>query len=141
MSDFDTIGARLAIIETLNRYAWSYDTRDLALMAETFTVDASFAIKLAGSAGWGPYEGRQTIIDWLAGIMQTQSDQRRHCVTNIIFRALDRQRASVDSYLSLTAVENGLVRLVTTGTYRDEMINEDGIWCIERKTLVLDGPF
>ena len=141
MLAFDTTAARLDIIETLNRYAWSYDARDLALMAATFTDDASFGIELAGSAGWGPYRGRQTIIDWLAGIMQTQTDQRRHCVSTIIFRALGPAEAKVDSYLTLTAVEHGKLRVVCTGTYQDEMVNDGGHWRIRRKTLVLDCPF
>jgi hypothetical protein len=141
MSAFDPTAARLAILETLNRYTWGYDVRDLALLGDTFTADAVFTIELAGHAGWGPYQGRQAIVDWLAGIMQTQSDQRRHCVSNHLFRTLGAAGATVDSYLTLFAVENGSPRLVATGTYRDELVDDDGAWRIRRKTLALDCAF
>lgn len=141
MSTFDHGAARLAILETLNRYTWGYDARDLAMLGDTFTVDGVFTIELAGHAGWGPYRGRQAIVDWLAGIMRTQSDQRRHCVSNHLFRTLGAEGATVDSYLTLCAVETGTPRLVATGTYRDELVDDDGTWRIRLKTLVLDCAF
>ena len=137
----DDTAARLQITETLNRYAWSYDTRDLDMMADCFTADGVFDITLEGSDGWGPYRGRQTIVDWLASIMETQTDQRRHCVTNLIFRELEATRALAESYLVLTAVEDGQLRVVCTGTYHDAMVVEDGAWRINHKTLKLDNPF
>ena len=134
-------GARLEIMETLNRYAWGYDSRDLDLMGGSFAVNGSFDIQLAGNDGWGPFQGRQAIVEWLAEIMQSQTDQRRHCVTNIIFREIGETTALVESYLLLTAVENGELRIVCTGTYHDRMVVEDGQWLIENKTLKLDNPF
>lgn len=139
MSDSNT--ARLCIIETLNRYAWSYDTRDLDLMRECFAVDGTFDITLADHEGWGPYEGRDAIVEWLASIMESQTDQRRHCVTNIIFRELGTASALVESYLVLTAVDSGSLNVVCTGTYHDTMTVEDGRWVIKHKTLRLDNPF
>ena len=141
MTTFEATTARLAIMETLSRYAWSYDTRDLALMATTFSADGCFHAQLAGSPGWGPFVGRQAIIDWLGDVMQTQTDQRRHCLTNLVFLTLTPTAATVASYLTLTAAEHGAVAIKCTGTYRDEMINEDGEWRIQRKTLVLDCAF
>ncbi len=137
----DDTQARLDIIETLNRYAWGYDLRDLELMGGTFTRDGSFEISLTGHAGWGPYRGRAAIVEWLSAVMEGQTDQRRHCVTNVIFRELGAGRASVDSYLVLTAVENGTLRVVCTGTYHDEVVREDGAWLIRHKILRLDNPF
>lgn len=133
--------ARLDILETLNRYAWGYDTRDLELMGGTFARTGTFDIKLEGQPGWGPYEGRQAIVEWLAEVMAGQSDQRRHCVTNVIFRELGASSAVVDSYLLLTAVENDALRVVCTGTYRDEMVKDGDAWLIAHKTLQLDNPF
>ena len=137
----DEVLARLQIVEILNRYAWSYDTRDLDLMRACFAVDGSFDITLEGHEGWGPYVGREAIVDWLASIMESQTDQRRHCVTNLVFRELDATSALVDSYLVLTAVENGNLSVVCTGTYHDTMAIEAGHWVIQRKTLKLDNAF
>jgi hypothetical protein len=137
----DDITARLEITETLNRYAWGYDTRDLEAIGNSFTVDGVFEVLLEGEAGWGPYEGRKVVVDWLAEVMETQNDQRRHCITNPVFVELNDARAVVDSYLLLTAVEAGKLQVVCTGTYRDEMSREEGVWRIRRKTLRLDNPF
>ena len=137
----DDTAKRLHIIETLNRYAWSYDTRDLDLMRECFAADGVFDITLEGTDGWGPYEGREAIVGWLASIMEGQTDQRRHCVTNLIFRSLADTTALVESYLVLTAVEDGALRVVCTGTYHDRMVVENGRWVIRHKTLKLDNAF
>lgn len=137
----DNSSARLQILETVNRYAWSYDTRDLDLMSECFAPQGVFEILLEGHEGWGPYQGREAIIDWMASVMESQSDQRRHCVTNVIFREIAPTKALVESYLLLTAVENGNLRVVCTGTYHDELAKEGDAWLIQRKTLRLDNPF
>ena len=139
MSDNST--TRLQITETLNRYAWSYDTRDLDLMRECLAVNGVFDVTLGGEDGWGPHEGRETIVEWLASIMQEQTDQRRHCVTNIIFREIDGTTALVESYLMLTAVEDGVLRVVCTATYHDKMVVAYGRWVIQHKTLKLDNAF
>lgn len=133
--------ARLQILETLNRYAWSYDTRDLDLMRECFALAGTFEITLAGHEGWGPYTGREAIVAWLESVMASQTDQRRHCVTNVMFRELGAAHARVDSYLVLTAVEDGTLRVVCTGTYHDTLTMEDGRWVIRHKTLKLDNAF
>jgi hypothetical protein len=132
---------RLAIIETLSSYAWGYDSRDLRMLGDSFSKDASFTIHLAGTEGWGPYTGRSTIVDWLASVMKTQTDQRRHCLSNLRFEELGDSRAVVVSFLTLTTAEHGKARLVTTGWYRDELINEDGAWRVSKKDLHLDAAF
>jgi 3-phenylpropionate/cinnamic acid dioxygenase small subunit len=73
--------------------------------------------------------------------MAGQNDQRRHCVTNVVFGALDADRARVDSYLVLTAVEAGQLRVVCTGTYHDDLVRTADGWRIAHKTLRLDNPF
>lgn len=137
----DETAARLLIIETLNRYAWGYDTGDLEMIADTFCESGVFVIELEGSEGWGPYEGRHRIVEWLSEVMEGQTDQRRHCITNIVFGELSQDTAQVASYLMLTAVESGRLRTVCTGTYHDTMVREDGHWRIQRKILKLDNPF
>jgi 3-phenylpropionate/cinnamic acid dioxygenase small subunit len=111
------------------------------MLGDSFSKDASFTIHLAGSDGWGPYTGRSTIVDWLASVMKTQTDQRRHCLSNLRFEELTDSRAAVVSFLTLTAAEHGKARLLTTGWYRDELIREDGAWRVCKKDLHLDAAF
>ena len=96
---------RLMIIETLNRYGWCYDSRDLQLLGGTFANSDTFAIELSETDTWGPYTGRSQIVEWLAAVMEQQTDQRRHCISNFIVRTLLPELAVVDSFLSLPAVE------------------------------------
>jgi len=141
VTELQQVHDRLMIIETLNRYAWGYDSRDLELLGDTFADSGTFAIELADSEAWGPYVGRKQIVAWLADVMKQQTDQRRHCISNIVFRALHADAAVVDSFLTLTAVDNGVARLVCTGTYRDDMIKTARGWFIQHKLLRLDNPF
>ncbi|MEQ8494640.1 MAG: nuclear transport factor 2 family protein [Gammaproteobacteria bacterium] len=133
--------ARLDISDVLNRYAWAYDTHDPEAIGECFTDDGEFIIELDGHEGWGPYRGRAAIMSWLASVMDAQTDQRRHCVTNVVMRELGPASARVDSYLVLTAVEDGQLRVVCTGTYHDDLVREGDGWRIARKLLRLDNPF
>ena len=75
---------RLLIIETLNRYAWCNDSRDLPLLGGTFAYSDTFAIELAETDAWGPYTGHSQLVEWRAGVMRQQTDQRRLCVSSFL---------------------------------------------------------
>ena len=141
ISSQDHTAARLDIMELLHRYSWGYDTRDVEMLGSTFTTDGSCTVHLKGTPGWGPYVGRDVIVEWQASFMKIQSDQRRHSMTNILFDELTPSHARVRCFLVLTAAENGLVRLVTTGVYRIETGKEDGCWRIRKLDLFLDASF
>lgn len=132
---------KLAIMERLNRYGWGYDANDRAMLRDCFTSDATFAIHLAGTDGWGPYRGRDLIVDWMFAAREMQSDQRRHCVTNFLFDELTDSRAAVRCFLTVTAAERGKVRLVTTGTYQIEAARERESWRIRKLDVFLDAPY
>src|SRR6266568_383723 len=134
----DSANDRFAIIERLHRYSWGYDARDLDMLKESFTSNARMTISLQGTPGWGPFVGREVIVDWMAGVMKTQSDQRRHSMTNVVFDELTSAHAVVRSFLVLTAAEKDVVRLVTTGAYRVEAIRESDEWRISDLDLTLD---
>ena len=57
MAELLQVHDRLMILETLNRYAWGYDSRDLELLGSTFADSGVFAIELAGTDGWGLIRG------------------------------------------------------------------------------------
>jgi hypothetical protein len=132
---------RLTILERLNRYAWGYDGPDLEMLRDSFTSDASFSMYLEDGKEWGPFRGRDLIVDWMAGVKKTQSDQRRHSITNVLFDDIADAHATVRCVLVLTAAQGGKVRLVTTGRYRIEMNKERQTWRIRKLELFLDAPF
>lgn len=132
---------RLTILERLNRYAWGYDAQDAGMLKDCFTSDATFLMYLEAGKEWGPFRGRDLIVDWMCSVKRTQSDQRRHSITNVLFDDLADERATVRCVLVLTAAENGAVRLITSGWYRIAVRKERQAWRIGKLELFLDAPF
>lgn len=132
---------KLAIQELLARSAYALDERQLEMLADTFSADASLAIDIAGTAGEVLFEGRDAIMGLMRDSMEAQTDQRRHVVTNLFFEALTEDRAAVISNITITSVEHGAIRLVTSGLYRDAVIREGDRWRIERRRIELDMAY
>jgi ketosteroid isomerase-like protein len=138
----DGASDRAAILETLARYAWAYDQRDLSALAAVFTEDAVWDGSVAGEVAIGPYKGRTEIVEWLKGHMAAQSDQRRHCALNQVVTRQDGATAQALAYLLLTAAQDGAVRVASTGFYRvDFRRSSDGAWLIEHMFGGFDVPF
>lgn len=74
--------------------------------------------------------------------METQTDVRRHVITNIFFEEKPGDtRARVVSDLSLFSTEGGKARLLCTGVYRDVAVRSGGRWVIADRDLYLDGAY
>ncbi|OHV89884.1 hypothetical protein ORS3428_29935 [Mesorhizobium sp. ORS 3428] len=100
------------------------------MIAACLTATAVFSGSVAGNFVVGPYEGRTRILQWLKTLWETQADQRRHCMMNILVDDLSGLSAVVLASLFLTGAENGLARVIATGFYRFQMANEEGVWRI-----------
>jgi 3-phenylpropionate/cinnamic acid dioxygenase small subunit len=73
--------------------------------------------------------------------LASQTDQRRHITTNIIIRGEDATSAITESYLTLIAVENGAIRVLSSGKYQDELVNDGGVWRLSKRHIALDLPY
>ena len=131
---------RFAISELLNRMAFLYDENHLADLAACFAPDAVMSMQIAGGDIVGPFEGRDSIMDLYRGAKASQTDLRRHDITNIMFDAFGETLA-VTSYLTLFATENAETKLLTTGVYRDQVGRIDGEWKIIRRHIDLDSAY
>lgn len=133
---------RQAMIEVLARYAWGYDMADFAMLADTFTEDATSGGVVTGTdIAWGPMKGRAEIVSVLEGIRQGQTDQRRHNVSNIFFTARTETTASMTANLSLASTEGGETRLLSAGYYTMDFVKQGETWRMSRLDGVLDAPF
>jgi hypothetical protein len=132
---------RLTIMERLNRYAWGYDVPDLEMLKDSFTCDAVFFIHMKDGKEWGPLRGRDLIVDWMANVKKTQSGQRRHSITGVLFDELAQEHATVRCFLVVTSAGDDTVNLVTTGGYRIELGREGSAWRIRKLELLLDAAF
>jgi hypothetical protein len=133
--------ARCLVAECVARYAWAYDERDATALADCFTPDGVWEGSLLGLQPIGPYEGRAAVVSFLSGFWQEQPDQRRHVFSNLVVDVEATDRASAHAYLVLTSVQSGVVRPVTTGPYRFDLLAMDGIWRISRLSAGFDIPF
>ena len=132
---------KLEIHELLSRSAYALDERDVDMLQDTFTSDASFVIAIAGVADEVTFEGRDAIMGLMRDSMAAQTDKRRHVVSNLFFEVAANDRAEVISNITITSVENGAIRLVTSGLYRDRVLQERGQWRIAQRRIELDMPY
>ena len=136
-----SIDDKMAIQELLSRAAYSLDERVEDVLAACFAEDAEFSLRIAGGDLVGPFTGREGIMTLMTDSFAQQTDQRRHVVSNIFFESAADQKATVMSNLTLFSTENGEIRLITAGVYKDEVVNNDGEWRLHRRHLNLDLPY
>ena len=131
---------RCNISELLNRMAYYYDENHLDDLAACFATDALMSMQIDGGDIVGPFKGRDSIMELYRGAKSSQTDARRHDITNIMFDASGDSLA-VTSYLTLFATENAETKLLTTGVYRDQVGQIDGDWKIARRHIDLDSAY
>ena len=131
---------RFAISELLNRMAYFYDENHLDDLAACFAPAALMSMQIGGGDMIGPFEGRDSIMELYRGAKSSQTDVRRHNITNIMFDASEDALA-VTSYLTLFATENAETKLLTTGVFRDQVGQIDGEWKIIRRHIDHDSAY
>ncbi len=131
---------RLAIGELLSRAAYGYDERDAQTLAACFAEDASMTIRIAGGDPVGPFNGREEIMGLMTSSMASQSDVRRHVISNLFFQE-EGDAPLVVSNLTLLATENGAIDVISAGIYRDRVVRVDGGWKISDRQLDLDKGY
>ncbi len=130
---------RMLVVETAGRYAVAYDERRLDVIEAIMTDDVVFSYRV----GEGPvtsYTGRSAVVEWLGGVMESQTDQRRHLVSPTLVEDLTETYARVVAYSGIFAVDSA-ARLVTTNVYVFEFEKRDGVWLISSALDALDRPF
>lgn len=137
---------RAAIAELLARAAYALDEREDAMLSACFSEDACFSLRIAGGELVGPFEGREAIMGLMRGAWESQTDKRRHVVSNVFYAegGEPAQRAGavvVRSYLTLLATENGESHLLSAGVYRDEVLAGADGWQLVRRHLDLDKAY
>ena len=134
------IEEKLEIHELLSRAAYAYDERKIGMLEACFAEQASFSMRIAGGDLIGPFESKSGIMGLMTGSMSEQTDVRRHVISNIFFEVAD-DKTVVISNLTLMATENDDILLLSSGVYRDQVIKENGQWCIANRYLELDKPY
>ncbi|MBM4382520.1 MAG: nuclear transport factor 2 family protein [Deltaproteobacteria bacterium] len=132
---------KLEINELLARSAYALDERDLAMLEACFAPNASLVLEIAGGTRPVRFDGRDEVLGLMRDSMAAQKDKRRHVTTNTMVVAEQGGEVSLVSNLTLTSVENGAIRLVTSGLYRDRVRNQGGRWVIVERRIDLDMAY
>lgn len=132
---------KFEIHELLSRAAWSFDEHDYQMLEECFAEDAKMLVNIADGQVFGPFEGREAIMGLMRATLEAQTDTRRHIISNFVFLDAGDSEATVVSQIVLASTENGQIRLVTSGIYRDVVRRIDGRWQIANRNLNLELGF
>jgi len=132
---------KLAIYELLNRAAYYFDVRDIDRIEACYREDARMLVEIDGGDTFGPFEGRDPIMELMRGTLEAQKDKRRHIICDVFFESEGDSEATVVSTLVVTSVENDAMTLVTSGVYRDLVRREGSDWLIADRHLELDRGF
>ena len=118
------------ITERVYRYGWSFDEHRADLLADCFTLNATWSGNIGGLEPLVVRQGRDGIVEWLCGFWAGQSDQRRHNMTSVSVAVESDHRAVVHSSLLLTSANNGSLAIVLTSFYRFKLERAADIWRI-----------
>jgi hypothetical protein len=120
--------------------AYYYDQGDLDHLEASFSLNAVMSMQIAGGDVIGPFQGREDIMALYRDAKSTQTDVRRHDITNVFFDVADGV-ISTTSYLTLFATEHGETKLLTTGIYRDIVEQSEGTWRVVKRHIDLDSGY
>ena len=132
---------RAEIENVLGSYTFAYDENDMDAMAECFTADAVMTMRITDGDLIGPFEGRDAIVGLMEKSLASQSDQRRHLVSNVVVRDVADGTATVSSYLTLISIADERLTVLSTARYEDELTRENGAWRFSRRHVQLDLPY
>ena len=124
----------------MSRFLLGVDEQDAGMIRSALAEDAETCMFLDG-VKMGPPPGREGIVRYLEEFWRTQTDQRRHVLSNAIVESETPGEAVLVFYLTLYATKDRKLRPVATGRYRTHCISKDGRGWIRSIELVLDGPF
>jgi hypothetical protein len=115
------------------------DEQDAEMIRSVLTEDAETCMFLDGEK-MGPPPGREGIVGYLEEFWKTQTDQRRHMLSNPIVESDSPGAAVLSFYLTLYATKDKRLRPVATGRYRVHYVSKAEMSGFEHRA-VLDGPF
>jgi hypothetical protein len=126
--------------EVMCRFLLGVDEQDAELVRGTLAEDAENVMFLDGQK-MSPPPGREGIVGYLQEFWRTQTDRRRHVLSNPIVESESPAGSVISFYLTLYATKDRKLRPVATGRYRVRFTVRDGGARIQNVELVLDGPF
>lgn len=132
---------RIEIHELTTAYGVHHDLRNFDSLRQCFTPNATYIMRVACGPTFGPHTGADAIVDQIRTFKDSQTDKRRHHISNIQVLPQDANSATVLSYVIVSAVANQELIFKTVGTYTDTVTRTHEGWRISAKELNLDTGF
>jgi hypothetical protein len=127
---------RLEVTDLLARYAECVDTADVGGYADLFLPDG--VVEHSG----GSVRGREAIRAWVGGLEKDgrigPNSKLKHFLGLPVIRGAG-QRCTARTYVLIPRqMETGEISTRLAGTYRDEIVKQDGRWLFEKRVIDLD---
>ncbi len=131
---------RLAIINLLGAYAYTYDQNQLDEFRTLFTASPDLGLRLRD--GTALSQGIDTVMELLAlrkGEFAAQGNQRRHALNSYWFSSQTAEEATGRCYFQVFAIlDGGAPSPDLTGCYEFTAVKDEGVWRFSRWFLVID---
>jgi hypothetical protein len=126
--------------ELMTRFLVGVDEQDAGMVRATLAEDVRNTMVLDGQR-MDPPAGREALIAYLADFWKSQTDQRRHVLSNAIVESDSPREPVLSFYLTLWATQDQKLRAVATGRYVVHYRVDGDDARIRSIELTLDGPF
>ena len=134
---------RLAILEVIAGYSYTYDGQDADGYAELFTEDAVFEVYAGRERPLVRNEGREAIREWARALHEEMPEgyQSRHHQTGTVFEEIGADSARTTTMLLGTRRYPGdeSPRVSGTGVYHDEWRRTPEGWRFARRVVRMDA--
>src|SRR5512134_3465763 len=100
----------------MSRFLLGVDQQDAEMIRSVLSEDAETCMFLDG-VKLGPPPGREGIVGYLEEFWRTQTDQRRHVLSNAVVLSESPGEAVLAFYLTLYATKDRVLRPLATGRY------------------------
>jgi hypothetical protein len=116
------IADRLEIFELYARAAVSFDTGDAEAFAQCFTPEGVFDSRT-------PIAGHDELVAYVTRRF-TEAPGMAHHISNIYIDETDEGARGTAYGVILSTASDGRLQLRTAGTYKDDLVSENGRWRI-----------
>jgi uncharacterized protein (TIGR02246 family) len=131
-----SVDDRLEVMDLVARYAECVDTADVEGYAALFLPDGVVEHR-AGSV-----TGREDIRAWVSGLAKAgrigPGSQLKHVLGLPVIHG-NEQRCTARTYVMIPRMmESGEISTRLMGTYKDDIVKQDGRWLIQKRIIDLD---
>ena len=128
----------IAIHEVFSRFGMAHDEAQIEVLRSLFTEDAVLEVADGSGTPFQTVKTRDAIVANFANVLSQQTDQRRHCMTNVLIESLSAKQAQALAYGVVTAAADGLILGASVYYAADLRREADGMWRLSRFFIGMD---